>query len=234
MISRANESTRLCWAKFTQHASWQDLAALRDDFGWQFVSAGGDYLNMTTLTPSQQYAESCGPLQALLDHGHTRASGSFSYANNKLTTEIQRDVVSQCFAFGRKYGTGITTDPVPAPYFQSTHSINGGRCNDPALPCYTMAVKNDRRYTSPLVLIDRASVAPGEWASLQWYRMVTGTVQDGSNATWDCTSSDWRKHWTSVPELYRFNDFLRVVDGIPGDVEVTDPLTVANAWGRTL
>lgn len=232
VVSRTNESTRRCWSKYTLHPSWQDLARLRDDYGWSFVSGGAKYRNITTLSPQEQFAESCGSLDAFLAHGHTRASGLFAYPNNKTTTQIQTDVVSNCFSFGRTYGSGVTQSPPQAPYFQSTHSVNGGKCHDASLPCYTMAVRNDRRYTSPETLISKAAVNPGQWATLQWYRMVTGTVQDGSNFQWDCRSSDWRQHWTSDPETYCFEDFLAVVDALPSDVVVTDPLTVAQAWGR--
>lgn len=232
VVNRISETTRSCWRGYTLHPSWRDLAALRTDFGWSFVSAGQSYRIMTTLTPSEQYAESCGSLSAFTTRGHNRARGLFAYPNNKFTDEIQANVVSTCFAFGRRYGEGPTPSTVAFPFYQRSKSVNGGRCNDPQLPCFTINVRNDRRYTSPEYLKALAAPGPGEWATIQWYRFVTGTVQDGSVFEWDCRSADWRLHWTSDPETYCYRDFLSVVDAIPATVTVTDPLTVAQAWGR--
>jgi hypothetical protein len=72
------------------------------------------------------------------------------------------------------------------------------------------------------------------WNVAQFYQFVEGARQvtgDPYNA-WDCTSPDWRQHWTARAELYCFVDFLGAVDQIEGQVVVTDPATVAEAWGR--
>ena len=50
---------------------------------------------------------------------------------------------------------------------------------------------------------------------------------------WDCRSSNWQDHWTSDYERYCWSDYLKVLDRIPAGVQVTDPKTVAQAWGRT-
>jgi hypothetical protein len=34
--------------------------------------------------------------------------------------------------------------------------------------------------------------------------------------------------------MYCYSDFLRILDTVPAGVTVTDPATVATAWGRTL
>lgn len=230
VLNRIAETSRTCIGSYTLHPSWQDVATLRDDFGWTFVSASTSYRNMTLLTPQEQWNESCGSLPEFIRRGHLRADGLFAYPNDRSTLQIQTDVVSTCFAFGRKYGTTRTLLSVGGPDFQTTRTVNGGRCNAAALPCSTGA--GTTRYTSPIALQGLAAAKPGEWASIQWYRFVSGTVRDGGKFEWDCRSADWRQHWTSVPELYCYQDFLSVLDAIPSTVTVTDPRTVAEAWGR--
>ncbi len=234
VINRTMETTRFCWHGWTLHPSWQDLAVLRDEYGWSFVSAGQSYANMTLLTPEEQWNESCGSLSALTSRSHSRAWGLFAYPANKSTATVQREVVATCFAYGRKYDLirnlrSSTVDP----WFQKTRSVNGGKCHDPALPCYNMRVRNDRRYTPPTTLRSLVNVGPDEWASVQWYRLVEGKSSGDTAFEWDCTSVDWRKHWTGHPELYCYSDFLSVVDAIPDAAVVVDPATVAEAWGRT-
>jgi hypothetical protein len=66
---------------------------------------------------------------------------------------------------------------------------------------------------------------------LSTYKLLTGAKLSG-NRRWDCTSGDARKHWTSEVESYCLKDLLAAVDAIkPGSV-VTDPASVAEAWGR--
>jgi hypothetical protein len=50
---------------------------------------------------------------------------------------------------------------------------------------------------------------------------------------WNCTGSDWRSHWTMDVERYCWNDYQSILDAIPAAATVTDPKTVAEAWGRT-
>jgi hypothetical protein len=64
---------------------------------------------MTTLTPEQQFAESCGSLDTFTAHGHTSAWGLFAYPDDEYTEQIQTDVVSTCFAFGRTYDDGVSS-----------------------------------------------------------------------------------------------------------------------------
>ena len=90
------------------HASWADLGTLRDTYGWTFYSGGARHANMTTMTAAQQLNESCGSLPVLESHGHTRGWGLFGYGNDKYTTQIQANVVSTCFSYGRRY-VGATT-----------------------------------------------------------------------------------------------------------------------------
>lgn len=234
VIDRTNETTRQCYGGYTLHASWTDLATLRDVNGWAAISDGITHGDMTKMTPAQQQQESCGSLVPLQGHGHDRAWGLFAYGNNKATNQIQADVVSKCFAYGRRYVNDSVNvgARMAAPWFQKTNSVLGGKCNDPSLPCFSMSVPNDRRYWVPSRLA--ALVAPGDdrWSVLQFYRLVEGTQTSDPHFRWDCSSGDPARHWTNNGELYCFSDFLAAVDAVPPGVTVTDPATVAQAWGR--
>jgi hypothetical protein len=228
--------TRLCENRIP-YASWNDLAVLRDTYGWSFVSAGQTYANMTTLTPDQQRAESCGSLQAFTDHGHFRATGMFAYPNNKFTADIQTNVVSTCFAYGRKYGRGFNNrDTVVAPYLQSTVSVNGGACNDLTRSCSDLATHGGRRYVLPNRVGALMNPAANQWSAVQFYRFVVGRRNDAQDPSfaWDCSSANVNNHWTSKAEIYCWDDFLKALDEIPANVIVTDPLSVAQAWGRVI
>lgn len=39
-------------------------------------------------------------------------------------------------------------------------------------------------------------------------------------------------NWTSHTEMYCLNDFLTIIASIKPGIVVTDPATVATAWGR--
>lgn len=233
VIARTDEATRRCYGGYTQQASWTDLAALRDAYGWSAISDGMTHADMTKMTVAQQQQESCGSLPVLEAHGHDRAWGLFAYGNNKSTATIQADVVSKCFAYGRRYTEGINVRTRMAPpWFQRTNSVLGGKCNDSTQPCYTMTVPNDRRYWLPSKLAHLTAPAADQWGVLQFYRLVEGAHSSDPNFKWDCTSPDPARHWTNNGELYCFVDLLAAVDTIPVDVAVTDPATVAEAWGR--
>ena len=74
-----------------------------------------------------------------------------------------------------------------------------------------------------------AGLTTGKWYTIQTYVLVKG-VRPG---VWDCSSADWHDHWTSDYERYCWSDYLKVLSRIPAAVQVTDPKTVAQAWGRT-
>lgn len=233
---RTPETGFRCFGGYTTHPGW-DLLSTWHDEGWRFTS-GGAHLDARTLTYEQTLAETCGWLPTFDAHG-IDASGMFAYGNNSWTTAAQTDPVARCFAYGRTYQSwspNVRSQSV-APWLQKTQSVNGGRCNDPALPCSSLA-STSTRYQSPASMADRMAAAPDTWYSLQFYRFVDG-ARTGTSPSWDCTSSDWRKHWTSQTELYCYGDFLRVLDALQaavasGGVHVADHLTVAAAWGRTL
>ena len=74
--------------------------------------------------------------------------------------------------------------------------------------------------------------SPGSWSVVQVYRFVTGSYNAGvagQTVQWDCTSPDWRLHYTTTPEAYCWNDYLAALAQIPPDVTVTDPASVAEA-----
>ncbi|HEY6565953.1 MAG TPA: Ig-like domain-containing protein [Actinomycetota bacterium] len=220
VTTATQESTRYCQSNIGLHATWADLATLRDDYGWTFDSTGAQHRNMLDLTPQQQLAESCGSLTALRNHGHNRSGSLFGYPNNNYDATMQANVVSTCFDFGRRYilaGDPSVTTPASAEAeggLQWTLTING---NMPA------------RYTPRERIAELMNPAPGEWAVVQAYRFVTG-ARSGAGSSWDCTSADPAAHWTSRAELYCWDDYTWALDRIGADIVVTDPRTVADAW----
>jgi len=229
-ITRA--ATRACvHYKRSLTASWADLARLRDRYGWKFVSHGRTFAtNIASMTPKQRWSETCGSLLDLERHGHWSGDGLFAYPDNKWSTEVETGVVSKCFAFGRRYAGGPTTraEAMAFPHWQRTTGIGGGRCNDPALPCSKL--KTVTTYHSPVALIRTLRrLAPNQWLTLQSYVFVTGDRK----GQWRCRARHWQDHWTDDAERYCWNDYRRILNAIPSRVRVTDPKTVARAWGRT-
>ncbi|MDX6592649.1 MAG: hypothetical protein QOJ13_1845 [Gaiellales bacterium] len=216
------------------YATWNDLARLRDQYSWSFSSRGRSGHVLTGMTGSQQQAEICGSIGDFRARGFGEVAGMFSYPGNNLTAAMQTTFVNSCYSFGRKYAGGVNRLPIPAPYWAATNSVNGGRCNNPSLDCYTMAVKNNRRYTSPDALVGYEN--SNGWTMIQWYRLVTGrsgTVTSKA-ASWDCTSADRRNHWTNEPEMSCWDDALYVINALaPGAVD-TNPTEMAARQGRAM
>ncbi len=233
VIDRASETDTPACMTYGLMATWDQIADLRDTHGWTFVSAGEGYRNMTQLTEQEQIDESCGSLSDLEAHGHTRGWGLFAYPNNRKSSTIQSSVVSTCFAYGRGYdyrfnGIGLMT----APWFQRTFSVNGGSCNVVDAWCYPPSSTGATyHYRTRESLASLMQPGPGEWSVVQMYRFVTG-AHSSSTFNWDCTDADPNMHWVSNSELYCYDDFLWALHQIPGNVVVTDPATVAEAWGR--
>jgi len=224
-----------CFNGYVLHPGW-DLLETWHGEGWRFVS-GGTHADVTTLSYEESIAETCGWLSTFAAHGMD-ASGLFAYGNNTWTTAAQTDPTSRCFAYGRRYWafSANARSALTAPWMQKTHSVNGGNCNDNTQPCFNFSAPY--RYHSPVQLASMMAAAPDTWFAVQFYRLVQG--KGGSGIwTWDCTSTDWRRHWTSRGELYCYDDFLRVMDALQtavasGTVVAADPSTVAAAWGRVL
>jgi hypothetical protein len=226
-----------CEGGFSLHPGWDRVMTLKQQ-GWSFVSAGRSYMNMATATYQQAYNNSCGSLPVFAQRG-IDASGLYAYPNDKWTTAIQADPVSKCFSYGRTYGTGVNTrSQMSAPWFQSTHTTQGARCNMPNAGC-PYASQAKWAYTLPSSIIATIrGLQPGQWYSVQFYRFVTGANLDTADTfRWDCRAADARLHWATRPEVYCWNDFVAVLDALEaerdaGRVVVTDPKAVATAWGR--
>ncbi len=193
--------------------------------------------DVTKLSLAAQQADICGSLPAFAAHGMIGSNGLFAYASGgKNTATVQTDVTQTCFDFGRLYGTGTnawsTTGP---PWYQRTLSVNGGQCNNPALSCYTLPIKNNRRSESYSALVHAFSPSSGQWSAVQAYRLVAG-ASSGPDS-WDCTAVNPDDRWTSIPEEYCANTYFAALDQAaatnPG-VITTDPATVAASWGRSV
>ena len=211
VTGRTHDDTRQCEFTVMSYASWADLAHLRDGFGWTFVSNGATHGDMTRMAHGAQVDESCGSLEQLEARGHLRAWGLFGYGNDKRDDAVQRTVVDRCFAFGRRYSKKVNhRRDLSPPWFANALSVEGG-----------MSVDRMAKAMAP---------KPGEWRVVQVYRLVEGERRTGKQQ-WDCRRSSDR-HWTTRTELYCLDDFLAAVDRIPAGVVVTDPATVAEAWGR--
>jgi hypothetical protein len=220
------------------YPTWTQLDTLRDADGMTFVSQGVNYVDVRTLTTAQQEADICGSLPILAAHGHNRAWGLFGYPNNFFTPTIQSGVTDNCFAFGRSYANVRNHDGllVNSPWYANGFSLLGGACNSPPLPCYSLQVIGPvtgklTRYQSPLDLKAMMTVGSGEWSLVQMYTFVTGSFNvGGSGLQWDCSSADWRAHFTTDTEAYCWNDYLTALASLPSGVTVTDPATVAQTF----
>lgn len=223
------------------YPSWSHLAQLTAQDDMTFISAGVDYEDNTLLSEPQAEANICGSLSAFTAHGDTSAWGLFAYPNNKQTVELQTDVTSDCFAFGRQYGDKQTANPAASPYLQHTASITAGACNNPALACYNLTTlsgpqnnNTPTHYWSLPSLEQLMTPAAGTWGTVQMYKFVTDSYRPGatSGPSWDCTSPDWTDHYSSIAETYCWNDFMAAIAQIGSAVTVTDPASVARAWGE--
>jgi hypothetical protein len=215
-----------------RYATWADLTRLQTQYGWSVASRGRTGRELTTLTPAEQQDETCGTLPDFTAHGFPDTWGMFAYPNNTLTAALQTSLVTTCYGFGRRYSVGVNKVPVPPPYWALTNSVNGGRCTNPALACYTMTVKNNRRYTSPQTLIGYENSTG--WTIIQWYRFVTGRAGTitAKTPSWDCTSPNTGDHWTNEPELYCYDDAHLVIDSLaPGAMDAS-PAIMAHRQGR--
>lgn len=230
--SLVGDVERTCDSGFALRSSWADMARLRDQYAWTFVPRStGD---LASMSDERRMAETCGSAAALDARGHTGAWGLFAYANNAKDDTVQEQLVATCFAFGRSYGSGVTQRAsLGPPWWQSTRSVNGGRCADDSLPCATAKTSKDTKYEGPELLAGFMKAAPNTWRTVQLYRFVEGRSPPGDQS-WDCTGPDWRTHWTSRAELYCFNDFVAALDSVDPGTTVVDPATVALAWDRRL
>jgi hypothetical protein len=220
----------------TLATSWDRARWLASSYGWTFVSHGATRsTNWASMSSSELWADTCGSARAIDDQALPGGHGLFAYPNDAYDDTVQRDYVSTCFAFGRQYSKVPTTQAyaLTPPYYQHTEAVDGGRCNDPALACSSLPTSN--RYDLPWSFVSKLqNLEPGDWYTIQAYVLVTGRNPPyATNQTrWDCTSADPRQHWTNDNERYCWNDFRRILQAVPSSGIVTDPLTVAHAFGR--
>lgn len=226
-----------CEGGFSLHPGWDRIRPLVAA-GWKVTSAGKYYRSFSSLTPTQQRDMSCGSLPLFAAKG-VDASGLFAYPNDTWTVEAQTNIVSTCFDWGRTYGTGVNSrTSAGPPWFQSTHTVQGANCSVPNAGC-PYAAQEKWRYTHPdRIVATMRGLQPGQWYAVQFYRFVTDANLDPLDRfRWDCRAADPGRHWASRPEVYCWSDFLRVIDEIAAlrtstGLVVTDPATVAAAWGR--
>jgi hypothetical protein len=223
-------------------ASWSQATSLAQNDGWSFVSATATYpADLTSLTPQQQQAETCGSANTLDNHGLPGGHGLIAYPGAQaLPTGVQAKYGARCFAWGREYeksGTTTSAMGTTAPFWQFTRAFNGGPCNDPTASCYTITAAGSMRYAEPsqyIALIN--ALQPGQWLTFQAYILVTGKnpPYTKNKTRWDCTSPNPALHWTNDVERYCYNDWQQVVQAIAArqGLTVTDPLTVGEAFGR--
>jgi hypothetical protein len=223
--------------------SWSKASDLADSYGWSFVSHTATYPNdISSLSPAQKYAETCGSADAIDAHGLPGGHGLIAYPGaHPPPQKVQARYGARCFAWGRLYGhaglTSYTAANTP-PYWQNTAAFKGGPCNTVGAPCYTINAVGSSRYARPTSIIaEIRSLRPGQWLTLQAYLLVKGTspAYTHNDTRWDCSSPNPALHWTNDVERYCYSDFQRIARAIaatPG-ITVTDPLTVGKAFGRS-
>ncbi len=216
--------------KYITVPSWQVLQGMTSN-GWGFIPHSRTYPDVTGLDAVAQHAEICGSKSDLVGHGMTGAAAMFAYPNNFSNSQTQ-SVAQGCHYYeGRKYTSGVNTlSTLTAGRYVGTHSVNGGWCRNPSLPCHDFQgpmVKYD--YEDIGALEARASaVAPGQWLVIQFYRAITGSGPDG-----DCTSPDWHDHWAVGTEYMCWNDILAVLDAVPTTAGVVHPIDAERGLGLT-
>ncbi len=255
----SSTSTNTCVGN-NSYPTWTQLSQWQSEYGFKITSAGESYAllagpNAVTFPYTSPVngmvipdinTDICGSLAVFTAHGFN-AMGMFDYPDNQFTDTIQLSTTINCFDFGRVYYSGRNIEALNGTglphngggytgtqyWYAKTISINGGYCNDPSPTASCRTVKGvSRAYQNVPELEAEVKVDPGQWVNLQAYRLVTGSKIDSSRNTWDCTSPNWQEHWTSETELFCENDYMSIISSIPSTTVVTDPATVATAWGR--
>jgi hypothetical protein len=225
----------------TKSASWSQAANLGSTYGWSFVSHTAHYLtgDLSKLSATQAFAETCGSADAIDAHGLRGGHGLIAYPGTATgILALQQQYGARCFAWGRKYGNnGLTLQSAAttAPFWQRTMAVDGGSCNDPAAACYNIAGATSRYHTPASVIAAINALQPGQWMTIQAYVLVTGTNPPYTSSTirWDCTSSNPALHWSNDNERYCYSDYQRIIAAVAAKgIPTTDPLSVGIAFGR--
>lgn len=203
------------------YATWPQLTDLVQSRGGALASEGRNHQQLSTMTPAERWNDTCG-LQSDYRARGLNVSGMYAYAGGPFQAEYQRTLVSQCFAFGRKYGTRVNTmSKLAAPWLLNVWSLNGG-CAKGAGTCF--GKQPPQRYTTPETLLTGLTPNKGQVAVLQIYHLLTG-----KGSTWDCTSA---AHQTARTEDYCLEDVLAFLDGLPADIRFATIDDLAAAVGR--
>jgi hypothetical protein len=211
------------------YASWSQLLSLHaSPKPWETISASQSYVDFSNLSASQVEAQSCGALPAYTANGFTRAWGLFAYPGGGISYDkrgpgsgnAQTDIVHNCFAFGRIYGSGSNTKAgaTTSPWLIRALSPVGGGAADAG---GTYVVPS--RVAAHLA----AGIQADHWFVLQFYRFRSGALSGDHN----CLGPE-NTHFTEDNEEYCWEDFQTILNAIPQSAVVTDPATVACAWGR--
>jgi hypothetical protein len=230
IVTRTAETTRTVIGG-NSYASWNDWRRLADTYGWHVISAGTYSLGSDPATIRNQ---TCDTLPVFYDHGFTDAWGMYAYPGGRYNATAA-PIINSCFAYARIYGSRVNTGPnVPSPYSIRAMSLDGGNCNVDGRPCSTVF---KRVYDSPASITASLSPGPNQWGLVQIYHLVIGArALNGTAPAWDCTSSDWRLHWSNKAEYYCASDFFSAVQSAmsnwQGNVTAVTPAQVAIAWGR--
>jgi hypothetical protein len=230
ITTRTQETTRKIHGG-NSYASWADWQRLRATYGWQVIDAGTYSLGSD---PATIRAQTCGTLPTFYAHGFTDAWGMYAYPSGRYNATAA-PIINSCFAYARVYGGTLNTGPnIPAPYSIRAESLDGGNCNVAGQPCSNVFI---RKYDSPAIVTARLSPGPNQWGLVQFYHLVTGSrPRNGTAPAWDCTSRDWRYHWSNLWEYYCADDFFKAVQAAManwnGNVSAATPARVAQAWGR--
>lgn len=110
-------------------------------------------------------------------------------------------------------------------------SVTGGTCNVSTSACYRIDSSSLGRDVLPSAVAPLVKSPVGTYSIVQFYRFVTGARTTGT-LRWACLGADPRSHWTNRLEVYCFNDFQWIMRHRSSSAVVTDPATVAIAWGR--
>ena len=262
IIDRTSTTSTNTCVGINSYPTWTQLTQWQNEYGYSVTSEGETDATLAgpgaisfpytskvngMVIPSLN-AEICGSLNIFSQYGFN-AAGMFDNPDNKFSDSIDLSTTTSCFDFSREYyigrniqaldGTGLAHNGggyTGSQYWYSkTISINGGDCNDPnpADTCHNIKTAN-RQYENVPELEALVKVDPGEWVELQAYRLVTGSNINNTSNSWDCTNSNWQDHWTGQTELFCDNDYLNIINSIPSTTVVTDPATVAAAWGRSV
>ena len=89
----------------TKSASWSQAANLGSQYGWSFVSHTATYPtgDLSKLSPTQAFNETCGSADAIDAHGLRGAHGMIAYPGEDTgILALQQKYGTQCFAWGRR------------------------------------------------------------------------------------------------------------------------------------